>query len=171
MSVASHTISTKIKVIPSTTRIPESMSEFNDAKKKLIEKTREKRLRLLNSLDVLWLTSELHSLYENSRESNDNRTSLAVLTTLADKLKLFERAESSRLQTKAEKWSANDLKTVQMDLIKHAIEQGNPNLAIRVIESIGKSKDKTDEIIDYEAQLQDLLTMPGNASNKLKSNQ
>jgi hypothetical protein len=40
-----------------------------------------------------------------------------------------------------------------------------------VIESIGKSKDKTDEIIDYEAQLQDLLTMPGNASSKSKSNQ
>ena len=94
-----------------------------------------------------------------------------MLTTLADKLKLFERAESSRLQTKSEKWSANDLKTVQMDLIKHAIEQGNVNLAVRVIESMGKSKDKTDDIIDYEAQLQDLLTMPGNASNKSKSNQ
>ena len=171
MAISTHQKSTRIKLIPSTTKVPETMSEFNDAKKKLIERTQAKRLELLNSLDFLWLTSELHSLYESSKDSNDNRTSLAVLTTLADKLKLFERAEASRLQTKAEKWSVSDLKTIQMDLIKHAIEQGNSNLAIRVIESISKSKDKDGELIDYEAQLQDLLTMPTKPSNKTKVNQ
>jgi hypothetical protein len=147
------------------------MTEFQEAKKQLLQETKEKRLALLQSLDFLWLSSELHKQYTKADQADDVRSATNVLSVLADKLKLFERAESSRLQTKSEKWSANDLKTVQMDLIKHAIEQGNVNLAVRVIESIGKSKDKTDDIIDYEAQLQDLLTMPRNASNKSKSNQ
>ena len=133
------------------------MTEFNEAKKQLLQETKEKRLTLLQSLDFLWLSSELHKQYEKADESDDVRAATNVLSVLADKLKLFERAEASRLQLKAEKWSANDLLTVQFDLLKNAVETGNLPLATRILETMKKTQSKDTDLVNYEAQLAQLL--------------
>ena len=133
------------------------MSEFNEAKKQLLQETKDKRLALLQSLDFLWLSSELHKQYEKADESDDVRAATNVLSVLADKLKLFERAEASRLQLKAEKWSANDLLTVQFDLLKNAVETGNLPLATRILETMKKTQSKDTDLVNYEAQLAQLL--------------
>jgi len=134
------------------------MSEFNEAKKQLLQETKDKRLALLQSLDFLWLSSELHKQYAKADETDDVRAATNVLSVLADKLKLFERAEASRLQLKAEKWSANDLLTVQMDLLKNAVECGNLPLATRILETMKKSQSKDTDLVNYEAQLAQLLS-------------
>ena len=139
------------------------MSEFNEAKKQLLQETKDKRLALLQSLDFLWLSSELHKQYAKADEADDVRAATSVLSVLADKLKLFERAEASRLQLKAEKWSANDLLTVQMDLLKNAVECGNLPLATRILETMKKSQSKDFDMVDYEAQLAKLLDDPKKA--------
>ena len=133
------------------------MSEFNEAKKQLLQETKDKRLALLQSLDFLWLSSELHKQYAKADEADDVRAATNVLSVLAEKLKLFERAEASRLQLKAEKWSANDLLTVQMDLLKNAVECGNLPLATRILETMKKTQSKDTDLVNYEAQLAQLL--------------
>lgn len=153
-----HTKSSRLPIIPATTKVPETMSEFNEAKKQLLQETKDKRLALLQSLDFLWLSSELHKQYAKADETDDVRAATNVLSVLADKLKLFERAEASRLQLKAEKWSANDLLTVQMDLLKNAVECGNLPLATRILETMKKSQSKDTDLVNYEAQLAQLLS-------------
>lgn len=152
-----------MQVIPATTKVPETMSEFNEAKRQLVQETKDKRLALLQSLDFLWLSSELHKQYSKADEADDVRAATSVLSVLADKLKLFERAEASRLQLKAEKWSANDLLTVQMDLLKNAVETGNLPLATRILETMKKTQSKDFDMVDYEAQLAQLLDDPKKA--------
>ena len=133
------------------------MSEFKEAKRQLVQETKEKRMQLLQSLDFLWLSSELHKQYAKADETDDVRAATNVLSVLADKLKLFERAEASRLQLKAEKWSANDLLTVQFDLLKNAVETGNLPLATRILETMKKTQSKDTDLVNYEAQLAQLL--------------
>ena len=133
------------------------MSEFKEAKRQLVQETKEKRMQLLQSLDFLWLSSELHKQYTKADEADDVRSATSVLSVLADKLKLFERAEASRLQLKAEKWSANDLLTVQFDLLKNAVETGNLPLATRILETMKKTQSKDTDLVNYEAQLAQLL--------------
>ena len=133
------------------------MTEFQEAKKQLLQETKDKRLALLQSLDFLWLSSELHKQYTKADEADDVRSATTVLSVLADKLKLFERAEASRLQLKAEKWSANDLLTVQFDLLKNAVETGNLPLATRILETMKKTQSKDTDLVNYEAQLAQLL--------------
>ena len=154
---ADHTKSTRVQVIPATTKVPETMSEFKEAKRQLVQETKEKRMQLLQSLDFLWLSSELHKQYAKADEADDVRAATNVLSVLAEKLKLFERAEASRLQLKAEKWSANDLLTVQMDLLKNAVECGNLPLATRILETMKKTQSKDTDLVNYEAQLAQLL--------------
>lgn len=146
-----------MQVIPATTKVPETMSEFKEAKRQLVQETKEKRMQLLQSLDFLWLSSELHKQYAKADEADDVRAATNVLSVLAEKLKLFERAEASRLQLKAEKWSANDLLTVQMDLLKNAVECGNLPLATRILETMKKTQSKDTDLVNYEAQLAQLL--------------
>jgi hypothetical protein len=137
--------------------IPKDLDQFHKAKRNLINEVKEKRLKLLSELDVLWLAEQIHEQYQVASKKKDVRGSLAALNLLADKLRLFERAEASKLQVKSETWNSANIEQVQMDLVKYCIETGQVQLAARVLETMKKGRDKTDIEINYEAQLQQLL--------------
>ena len=50
-----------------------------------------------------------------------------------------------------------------MDLLKNAVETGNLPLATRILETMKKTQSKDFDMVDYEAQLAQLLDDPKKA--------
>jgi len=159
----------RYQLLPSNSTVPESIDEFNFQKKQLVNEISEKRLKLLKELDVFWVVEQVKEIYEDSRKNGNNTTSLKALNLLTDKLRLFERAEASKLQAQSEKWTASNIEQTQMDLVKFCVESGNVQLAARVLETMKKGRDKTDIEINYEAQLAQLLEPEQKKPSKSKS--
>jgi len=129
-----------------------------DMKKQVSLEVKERRMALIESMDVGWFGEELRKLYDRADQDGDTRTALACLTTIADKLKVVERSQASPLQVKAGQWSASDLETVYMDVLRHSLSVGDIRLTTRILEVMSKRKDQVIESVDYEAELRQLLT-------------
>ena len=76
-------------------------------KKAVSLEVKERRMALIESMDVGWFGEELRKLYDRADQDGDTRTALACLTTIADKLKVVERSQASPLQIKAGQWSVS----------------------------------------------------------------
>jgi hypothetical protein len=155
--IAENEKSVRYQLVEKTVQLPETIGEFNIKKRQLVNEISQKRIMLLKELDVLWVVEQVKEIYEESRQNGNLSTSLKSLSLLTDKLRLFERAEASKLQTKSENWTAQNIEDVQMDLVRFCVESGNVQLAARVLETMKKGRDKTSIEHNYEHTLQQLI--------------
>lgn len=127
-------------------------------KKAVSLEVKARRTELIESMDVGWFGEELRKQYDRADQSGDTRTALAALTTIADRLKIVERSQASPLQIKAGQWSAADLETVYMDVLRHSLSIGDIRLTTRILEVMSKRREQVIDSVDYEAELRQLLT-------------
>jgi hypothetical protein len=158
--IASGLHSTKNKRIPLTSsKIPVKKSpDTRSLKKSISQEVKARRTELIESMDVGWFGEELRKQYDRADQAGDTRTALAALTTIADRLKIVERSQASPLQIKSGQWSAADLETVYMDVLRHSLSIGDIRLTTRILEVMSKRREQVIDSVDYEAELRQLLT-------------
>lgn len=150
----------RTKISPIDVNLIESPQECNDvfeAKQQLIERAKKKRLALLQEMDVLWAAEQYRIQYENANAKEDTRGAVTALNSLLDRLKIFERLSAEQIKLKADKWTLTNTRQMQLDLAQHAIQSGDLGLAARMIEQLSKHASETNDLIEYESQLNQLL--------------
>lgn len=133
-------------------------NDLRQKRKALVKEVKQRRTELIESMDVGWFGEELRKQYDRADQAGDTRTALAALTTIADRLKIVERSQANVLQLKAGQWSAADLETIYMDVLRHSLSIGDIRLTTRILEVMSKRKEQVIDSVDYEAELRQLLT-------------
>jgi predicted subunit of tRNA(5-methylaminomethyl-2-thiouridylate) methyltransferase len=156
-----------------SSRLPvRTPNDLRHKRKALVKEVKERRLELIESMDVGWFGQELRKQYDRADEAGDTRTALAALTTIADRLKIVERSQANVLQVKAGQWSAADLETIYMDVLRHSLSIGDIRLTTRILEVMSKRREQVIDSVDYEAELRQLLassSVVNPTSNQLTS--
>lgn len=151
----------RTKISPVNVNLVESPQQSNDvfiAKEQLIERAKKKRLALLQEMDVLWAAEQYRLQYETANAKEDTRGAVTALNSLLDRLKIFERLSAEQIKLKADKWTLTNTRQMQLDLAQHAIQSGDLGLAARMIEQLSKHAPETSELIEYESELNQLLS-------------
>ena len=133
-------------------------SEVRAKRKELVKEVKQRRTELIESMDVGWFGEQLRKQYDRADQAGDTRTALAALTTIADRLRIVERSQANVLQVKAGQWTASDLETIYMDVLRHSLAIGDIRLTTRILEVMSKRREQVIDSVDYEAELRQLLT-------------
>lgn len=142
---------------PKVLEMPSNSSQLELAKRDLIDRAVARRQEILNEMDTLWAAEQYRIQYDKANADDDVRSAVHCLNSLFDKLKLFERVSAEQLTLKAESWSLSDVRQIQLDLAKHAIQTGDLSLAGRMADSLSKHGNSIKETISFEDELSKLL--------------